>query len=155
MHKTVSKGRAIIDRILINTAYTGIYEDPPEESRRLAKKVETFVQTPTPCPQRIAEPKYPTLDPKPINKDHQPFFLSMFDDYESTVGNDVSSLPREESEVYEESEVVTPDPEEESLSDNDQVKEDSSLPDMEFRFLEDEFEFLNEEFKAPVSLSSS
>ena len=79
----------------------------------------------------------------------------MFDDYESTVDNDVSSLPREESEVYEESEVVTPDPEEESLSDNDQVKEDSSLPDMEFRFLEDEFEFLNEEFKAPVSLSSS
>ena len=121
----------------------------------LLKKVETFVQTPTPCPQKIAEPKYPTLDPKPINKDHQPFFLYMFDDYESTVDNDVSSLPREESEVYEESEVVTPDPEEESLFDNDQVKEDSSLPNMEFRFLEDEFEFLNEEFKAPVSLSSS
>jgi len=122
LHKTVSKGRAIIDRILINTANTGIYEDPPEESQGLAKKVETVVQTPTPCPQKIAEPKYPTLDPKPINKDHQPFFLSMFDDYESTVDNDVSSLPREESEVYEESEVVTPDPEEESLSDNDQVK---------------------------------
>ena len=61
----------------------------------------------------------------------------MFDDYESTLDNDVSSLPREESEVYEESEVVTPDPEEESLPNTDQGKEDSPFHNVEFQFSED------------------
>jgi hypothetical protein len=51
----------------------------------------------------------------------------MFDDDESTVDGDVSSLPREESDAYRESEVVTPDPKLESLSDIEQVKEDSSF----------------------------
>jgi hypothetical protein len=66
----------------------------------------------------------------------------MFDDDESTVDGDVSSLPREESDAYRESEVVTPDPEEESLSD---IKQ----------FSEDEFEFSRDEFKAAISPSSS
>jgi hypothetical protein len=51
----------------------------------------------------------------------------MFDDDESTVDSDVSSSPREESDAYRESEVVTPDPKLESLSDIEQVKEDSSF----------------------------
>jgi hypothetical protein len=67
--------------------------------------------------------------------------LSIFDDDESTVDGDVSSLTREESDIYGESEVVTPDPEEESLSDTDLVKDDSSFHNMEFQFSEDEFEF--------------
>jgi hypothetical protein len=41
----------------------------------------------------------------------------MFDDDESIVDGDFSSLLREESDAYRDSEVVTPDPEEESLSD--------------------------------------
>jgi thiamine pyrophosphokinase len=45
----------------------------------------------------------------------------MFDDEESTVDGDFSSLPREESDAYRESKVVTPDPDEKSLSDTDQV----------------------------------
>jgi hypothetical protein len=55
----------------------------------------------------------------------------MFDDDESTVDGDVSSSLRVESDVYIESEVVTPDPEEDSLSDTDQVKEDSSFHNLE------------------------
>jgi hypothetical protein len=68
--------------------------------------------------------------------------LSKFDDDESTVDGDVSSLPREESDAYGESEVVTPDPNKESLSDTDQVMEDSSFQNMEFQFSEDELNFL-------------
>jgi hypothetical protein len=154
-HKTVSEGKAIHDRILKNTTYTGIYDDPPEESREHAERAKTFFQTPTPCPQKIAEPEPPALDPKPFSEDYRPFFLSMFDDDESTVDGDVSSSPREESDAYKESEVVTPDPEEESLSDTDQVKEDSSFHNLEFQFTEDEFVFSEEEFKAPISPSSS
>jgi hypothetical protein len=33
LYKTVSEAKAILNRILQNTEYTGIYEDPPEESR--------------------------------------------------------------------------------------------------------------------------
>jgi len=44
----------------------------------------------------------------------------MFDDDESTIDGDVSSLPKEESDADGESEVVTPNPEEESLSETDQ-----------------------------------
>ena len=56
----------------------------------------------------------------------------MFDDDESTIDGDVSSLPKEESDADGESEEVTPDSEEESLSKTDQVKDDSSFPNMEF-----------------------
>ena len=56
----------------------------------------------------------------------------MFDDDESTVDGDVSSLPREESDAYGESEVVTPDPNEESLTNTDQGKEDSPFHNMKF-----------------------
>ena len=79
----------------------------------------------------------------------------MFDDDESTKDGDVSSLPKEESEADGESEVVTPDSEEESWSEIDQVKEDSSFPNMEFQFSKDEFEFFDEEFKCSISSSSS
>ena len=79
----------------------------------------------------------------------------MFDDDESIVDGDVSSLPKEESDAYGESEVVTPDLDEESLSHTDHVKEDSSFQNMEFQFSEDEFEFSDEEFKAPISPSPS
>ena len=79
----------------------------------------------------------------------------MFDDDESTVDGDVSSLPREESDAYGESEVVTPNPNKESLSDTDQVKEDSSFHNMEVQFSEDKFQFSEEEFKAPISPSFS
>ena len=41
----------------------------------------------------------------------------MFDDDESTIDGDMSSLPKEESDVDGESEVVTADLEEESLSE--------------------------------------
>ena len=54
----------------------------------------------------------------------------MFDDDESTIDGDVSSLPKEESDADGESKVVTPDPEGESLPKTDQVKEDSSFPNM-------------------------
>jgi hypothetical protein len=79
----------------------------------------------------------------------------MFDDDESTMYDDVSSSPKEESDADGESEVVTTDPEEEPLSETDQVKEDSSFPNMEFQFSEDKFEFFDEEFKASISPSSS
>jgi len=42
----------------------------------------------------------------------------MFDDDESTVDGDISTSPREESDTYGESEVVIPDPDEESLPKN-------------------------------------
>ena len=74
----------------------------------------------------------------------------MFDDDESTVNGDVSSLPKEESDAYGESEVVTPDPNEESPN-TDQGKEDSPFHNMEFQFSEEEFEFSDEEFKVPIS----
>ena len=79
----------------------------------------------------------------------------MFDDDESTMYGDVSSLPKEESDADGESEVVTPDPKEESLSETDQVMEDSSFPNMEFQFSEDEFEFSDEEYKASISPCTS
>ena len=71
----------------------------------------------------------------------------MFDDDESTVNGDVSSLPKEESDAYGESEVVTPDPNEESPN-TDQGKEDSPFHNVEFQFSEDKFEFSDEEFVA-------
>ena len=145
------EGKAILRRILKNTEYTGIYEDPPDESQEPAKRVEPFVQAPTPCPQKIAEPEPPALDPKPFSEEHRPFFLSMFDDGESTVDSDVPPLIREESDAYGESEVVPPDLDEESLSDTDQAKKDSSFQNMEFQFSEDEFEISDDEFKAPIS----
>ena len=79
----------------------------------------------------------------------------MFDDDESKMYGDVSSSPKEESDADGESKVVTLDPEGESLPKTDQVKEDSSFPNMEFQFSEDEFELSNEEFKASISPSSS
>jgi hypothetical protein len=79
----------------------------------------------------------------------------MFDDDDSTVNGDISSSPIEESDAYGDSEVVTPDPDEESLSHTDHVKEDSSLQNMEFQFSEDKFEFSDEEFKALISPSPS
>ena len=42
----------------------------------------------------------------------------MFDDDEPTVDGDISTSPREESDTYGESEVVIPDPDEESLPKN-------------------------------------
>ena len=110
MHKTVSEVKAILNRILHNTEYTGIYEDPPEESREPTRRAEPFAQTPTSCPQKIAEPKPSTSNPEPFSENHRPFFLSMFDDDESTIDGDVSSLPKEESDADGESKVVTPDP---------------------------------------------
>ena len=79
----------------------------------------------------------------------------MFDDDDSTVDGDISSSPIGESDAYRDSEVVTPDPDEESLSHTDHVKEDSSLQNMEFQFSEDKFEFSDEEFKALISPSPS
>ena len=79
----------------------------------------------------------------------------MFDDDESTMYGEVSSSPKEESDADGESKVVTPNPEEESLSETDQVKEDSSFPNMEFQLSEDEFGFSDDEFKASISSSSS
>ena len=67
----------------------------------------------------------------------------MFDDDESTIDGDVSSLPKEESDADGEYEVVTPNPEEESLPKIDQVMEDLSFPNME------------DEFEAFISPSSS
>ena len=58
LHKTISEAKAILDRILNDTEYTRVYEDPPEESREPAERAEPFIPSPTPCPQRIAE-----LDP--------------------------------------------------------------------------------------------
>jgi len=51
----------------------------------------------------------------------------MFDDDESTVDGDISSSPIEESYAYGDSKVVTLNPDEESLSHTDHVKEDSSF----------------------------
>ena len=133
------------------TECTGIYEDLPEESQEPADREKTLVKSPIPCPQKIVEPEPTTSNPKPFSEDHRLFFLSMFDDDESTVDSDVSSLPREESDSYGEFEVVTPDPDEESIPDTDQAKKDSSFQNMEFQFSEDEFEFSDEEFKAPIS----
>jgi len=79
----------------------------------------------------------------------------MFDDDESTVDGDISSSPIEESDAYGDFEVVNPNPDEESLSHTDHVKEVSSFHNMEFQFSEDEFEFSDEEFKAPISPSPS
>jgi hypothetical protein len=79
----------------------------------------------------------------------------MFDDDESTMYGDVSSSPKEESDADREFKIVTPNAEEESLSETDQVKEDSSFPNMEFKFSEDKFEFSDEEFKASISSRSS
>ena len=137
LHKTVSEAKAILDRILNDTEYTRVYEDPPEESREPAERAEPFIPSPTPCAQRIAELDPFASVPKPFSKDHRPFFYSMFDDDESIVDGDVSSLPKEESDAYGESEVVIPDPDEESLSHTDHVKEDSSFQNMEFQFSED------------------
>ena len=67
----------------------------------------------------------------------------MFDDDESTIDGDVSSLPKEESDADGEYEVVTPNPEEESFPKIDQVMEDLSFPNME------------DEFEAFISPSSS
>ena len=67
----------------------------------------------------------------------------------------VSSSPKEESDADGESKVVTPDPKWESLPKTDQVKEDSSFPNMEFQLSKDEFGFSDEEFKASISSSSS
>jgi len=95
LHKTISEAKAILNRILQNTKCTGIYEDPPEESREPTQRAEPFAQIPTSCPQKIAEPKPSTSNPDPFSKNHWPFFLSMFDDDESTKDGDVSSLPKE------------------------------------------------------------
>ena len=51
----------------------------------------------------------------------------MFDDDDSTVNGDISSSPIEESDAYGDFEVVNPNPDEESLSHTDHVKEDSSF----------------------------
>ena len=51
--------------------------------------------------------------------------------------SDVSSSPKEESDADGESKVVTPDPEEESLPNTDQGKEDSPFHNVEFQFSED------------------
>ena len=155
LHKTVSEGKAILDRILRNTECTGIYEVLPKESQDPADRAKTFVQSRTSCPQKIAEPEPPTSDPKPFSKDHRSFFFPMFDDDESIVDGYVSSSSREESDAYGESEVVTTDPNEESLPNTDQGKEDSPFHNMEFQFSEDKFEFSDEEFKAPISPSTS
>ena len=79
----------------------------------------------------------------------------MFDNDESTMYGDVSSSPKEESDADGESKIVTLDPEGESLPKTDQVKEDSSFPNMEFQFSENKFGFSDEEFKASISSSSS
>ena len=118
LHKTVNEVKAILDGILKNTDYTGVYEDLPEEPREPVERAKPFVQSPTPRPQKIVEPDPRTSDPKPFSKDHRPFFLSMFDDDESTVDGDISTSPREESDTYGESEVVIPDPDEEFLPKN-------------------------------------
>ena len=85
--------------ILKNTECTRIYEDLPEESQEPADRAKTFVQFPTLCPQKIVEPEPTTSNPKPFSEDHRSFFFSMFDDDESIVDGDVSSLPREESDA--------------------------------------------------------
>jgi len=136
-HKSISEAKAILDRILNDTEYTEVYEDPPEESREPAERAEPFAPSPTPCPQRISELDPFASDPKPFSKNHRPFFFSMFDDDESTVDGDFSSLPREESDAYGEFEVVTPDPNEESLPNTDQGKEDSPFHNVEFQFSEE------------------
>jgi hypothetical protein len=78
LHKTVSEAKAILDGILKNTEYTGVYEDLPEELREPVERSKPFVKSPTPSPQKLVEPEPRTLDPKPFSKDHRPFFLSMF-----------------------------------------------------------------------------
>ena len=148
MYKTIGEPKAILNRILQNTEYTKVYEDPPKNSREPTRKAEPSAQSPTPYPQKIFEPNFSTSYPEPFSENHRPFYMSMFDDDESTIDGDVSSLQKEESDADGESKVVTPDPEEESLPKTDQVKEDSSFPNMEFQFSEDEFE-------ASISPSSS
>ena len=53
LHKTISEAKASLDRILNDTEYTEVYEDPPEESRETAERAEPFIPSPTPCPQRL------------------------------------------------------------------------------------------------------
>ena len=94
LYKTVSEAKAILNRILQNTEYTGIYEDPPEESREPTRKAEPSTQSPTPCPEKIFEPNFSTSYPEPFSENHRPFYMSMFDDDESTMYGDVSSSPK-------------------------------------------------------------
>ena len=155
MYKTVREAKAILNRILQNTEYTGVYEDPPEKSREPTRRAEPSTQSPTPCPQKISEPNFSTSYPMPFSENHRPFSLSMFDNDESIMYSDVSSSLKEESDADGKSEVVTTDPKEEPLSETDQVKKDSSFPNMEFQFSKDKFEFSDEEFKASISPSSS
>jgi hypothetical protein len=133
------------------TECTRIYEDLPEEPQEPADRAKILVKSPIPCPQKIVEPEPTTSNPKPFSEDHQPLFFSMFDDDESTVDDDVSSLPREESDAYGESEVPTLDFNEESLPNTEQGKEDSPFHTVEFQFSKEKFEFSDEEFKSPIS----
>jgi len=128
LYKIVSDAKTILNRILQNTEYTGVYEDPPEKSREPTRRAEPSTQSPTPCPQKISEPNFSTSNPEPFIENHRPFFLSMFDDHESIMYGDVSSSPKEESDADGESEVVTSDPEEESLSETDQARGGLSNP---------------------------
>ena len=43
-HKTVSEGKAILDKILENTPYTGIYDEFPEEVELAPSQKRTHMQ---------------------------------------------------------------------------------------------------------------
>ena len=158
---TASEGRAILDKILEHTEHTGVYEDLPEKP---ADRMNAFGHSPSPCPQKVAEPKPPISDPTPSFDHHQSFFS---DNDKSEAYSDVPASLGKEDDPHRKSEVVTADPHKESLSNTKNYSPylwtnspfisthgwTKNLPSLnpESQFLKDECEFPTDEFKSSIS----
>ena len=113
MYKTEVEVRTLLEKVLNNTDYTGIYDDPPEpiEQPSETQQLQILSVTSSPPPPYIEEITEPPKSPdhEPLIEDMPMFIPDLFTEQEYLELGNVSSMPKEHKCICSRSEAFIPE----------------------------------------------
>ena len=113
MYKTVAEVRTLLEKVLNNTDYTSIYDDPPEpiEQPSETQQLQILSVASSPPPPYIEEitdpPKSP--DHEPLIEDMPMFIPDLFTEEEYLELGNAASMPKEHKCICSRSEAFIPE----------------------------------------------
>ena len=112
MYKTVAEVRTLLEKVLNSTAYTGIYDEPPEplEQRSETQQLRILSATSSPPPPHIEEITEPpkSTDHEPFIEDMPMFVPDLFTEEEYLELDNAASMPKEHKCICSRSEAFIP-----------------------------------------------
>ena len=113
MYKTVAKVRTLLEKVLNNTQYTRIYDNPPEPMEQPSETQQLQVLSaasspPPPYREEIIEPPK-SLDHEPLHEDMPLFIPGLFTEEDYLELGDVSTMPKEHKCICSRSEAFIPE----------------------------------------------